>query len=446
MATISFQAIGQRETVNIYVNLSISRGRTYRRKTGFTINRNHWSKKKKTVISAKEDEVKVKLFRLKKKLDNFRESLEDQYNDAVYKNIEIDAEWLQGAIDKINGNGSDTTAGNLNKLTVYFDYYINNLPNKVKSNGEKGVSIRTVQKYKTLKLIVEDFEKYTKRKYNVKDVDTQFRNRFVDFMISEKQFSDNYTGRMVKFLKTVCRDAKLNGIETHPQLDLIKGYQVEAEKIFLNFDELERIERTVFKRDALENAKDWLIIGCYLGQRVSDLLTLTKDNISVKNGIRLIELTQTKTGKKVAIPLDQKVEDILSKRNGDFPRAISKAKFNRHIKDVAKIAGINEPTKGAKTVVKVINGKRTQRKEHGIFEKWELVTSHICRRSFATNFYGEIPTALLKSVTGHSTEKQFLEYIGKTEIDQAQQLAEYFTKLNMQAKKEPQLTVIKKAN
>ena len=61
-----------------------------------------------------------------------------------------------------------------------------------------------------------------------------------------------------------------------------------------------------------------------------------------------------------------------------------------------------------------------------MYSKNELVTSHIGRRSFATNNYGKIPTPLLMSATGHTTEKMFLEYIGKTETDRAMQLAEYF--------------------
>lgn len=50
------------------------------------------------------------------------------------------------------------------------------------------------------------------------------------------------------------------------------------------------------------------------------------------------------------------------------------------------------------------------------------------------------------SATGHATEKKFLIYIGKSATDQAQQLAEYWTKEALQAKKETQLTVVKKAN
>ena len=55
-----------------------------------------------------------------------------------------------------------------------------------------------------------------------------------------------------------------------------------------------------------------------------------------------------------------------------------------------------------------------------------ISTSHIGRRSFATNNYGTIPTALLIGVTGHSTETMFLEYIGKTDTQKAIQLADYF--------------------
>jgi hypothetical protein len=86
------------------------------------------------------------------------------------------------------------------------------------------------------------------------------------------------------------------------------------------------------------------------------------------------------------------------------------------------------------------------RKQFGTFPKYELITSHVCRRSFASNFYGEIPTSLLISITAHSTERQFLEYIGKSANDYAIQLAEYWSKENLKAKKESKMTILKHAN
>lgn len=50
--------------------------------------------------------------------------------------------------------------------------------------------------------------------------------------------------------------------------------------------------------------------------------------------------------------------------------------------------------------------------------KYELISSHVGRRSFATNFYGKINQQLIQSVTGHKTESSFLKYINKQrEID-----------------------------
>ncbi len=431
--TLTYELIGKGDNVNIYLRLSIDRKNVYRRKTGFTINPDKWSTKTKL---PKPTDAYLKV--LKTSLEHIKTEVEEEYNRAMLSGLVIDSEWLQDAIDKAQGKSKKTE---LDRLINYFEYYINNLPTKVKTNGKKGVSKSTIQKYSTLRLKIIDFEKHTKKHYLVKDVNLKFRNSFVDYMRNVEHLSDNYTGRLITFLKTVCRDADTNGIEISPQLNKIKGYSVDIEKIFLSFEELEQIENTTFEREALENAKDWLILGCYIGQRVSDLLPLTSDNISVKNGVELIELTQQKTGKRIAIPLHPKVKEILEKRNGEFPRKISKPKFNIHIKDVAEIAGINQKIQGSLTVVKTINGKITQRKEHGTYKKYQLVTSHICRRSFASNFYGDIPTALLISITGHSTEKQFLGYIGKSETDQAQQLAEYWTREALRAKKEPQMKV-----
>ena len=61
-----------------------------------------------------------------------------------------------------------------------------------------------------------------------------------------------------------------------------------------------------------------------------------------------------------------------------------------------------------------------------MYKKYDLVTSHIGRRSFATNFYGTIPTTFLIYITGHSTESMFLNYIGKSNKDLALEITKYF--------------------
>lgn len=432
MATISFLLQSKSNPANIYARLSIDRKNVFKRKTGYVIAPDDWSKK---TGYPKQNEADLK--NLKTDLSNLKTEIEKRLNSATTIGTAIDGNWLQEQIDSIHGKQKKE---DLDRLINYIQYYVDNLPFKEFPNGKRGVAHGTIQKYTTLKNKITDYEKYKKKHFYVKDVDLSFRNDLLKYFTEVDKLNSNSAGRYIRFLKTVCIDAQLNGFEVNKQLKQIKGFTEKAAKIFLSFDELDKIENKKYDREALGNARDWLIIGSYIGQRVSDLLILTKENITKRNGLELIELTQIKTGKRVAIPVPEKVKLILNKRNGEFPSALSAQKFNKHLKDLCKIAEINEMVQGAKV------DKETGRKVPGVYPKHELITSHVCRRSFASNFYGEIPTALLISMTGHSTEQQFREYIGKTENDYASQIDEYFKKIEQKLKKEPQMTVLGKAN
>jgi hypothetical protein len=127
----------------------------------------------------------------------------------------------------------------------------------------------------------------------------------------------------------------------------------------------------------------------------------------------------------MAIAVHPKVLKILNKRKGYFPKAISDQKYNEYVKKVCEIAGIDEVVCGSKKS-KTTENSEIYRKEEGSFPKWQLVTSHIGRRSFASNFYGIIPTSYLTYATGHSTETMFLTYIGKSNKDLALEMTKYF--------------------
>ena len=68
----------------------------------------------------------------------------------------------------------------------------------------------------------------------------------------------------------------------------------------------------------------------------------------LENGKSLIEFTQAKTNKLMTVPLHQKVLQILHKRNGDFPSAISDQRYNEYIKEVCKLANLTEIIQGGK--------------------------------------------------------------------------------------------------
>jgi integrase len=204
------------------------------------------------------------------------------------------------------------------------------------------------------------------------------------------------------------------------QIKVLKEEKEPDEIIILTEEEQVLIKNVKLEREAHINARKWLLLGCVIGQRAGDLLKITDKNIKVVKGMKIIELKQQKTAKHVAIPLLPQALEIIE---SGLPYKIRLEHFNKYSKDVCEIAKIDTIVKGKMRIDK----KRTL--TAGNYKKWQVISSHVCRRSFATNYYSIIPTSLLMNVTAHSTEEMFLKYIGKTTYDNADQLSECFRKL-----------------
>ena len=420
MASVKFFIKGKSNPTTVYIRLSASNGILLRKSTSLLIKPEFFNVKKGIVKLTKANEA---LINLNSDLEALKIKIITSYNKEVSKGIEINSLWLTNIIDV---HFNRVKENQLDFVVNYADDFIKRLPTKTNPKGGVGVSISTIKKYKTIRRKLRKYEINRKLKLKLTDINLSFREDYLKFLLVDERMSMNTAGRDIKFVKTICLDAKNNGIKVNPQLEAIKGFSVKVESIFLKFEEIEMIYRTQFSDENLLNARDWLVMGCYLGQRVSDLLVMKKENIKENGKLKVIELTQKKTKKKVNVLLHPKVIEILERRNGEFPKTFSnnlesnKTLFNKYIKEVTKKAGLVYKVTGGKV------NKSTNRKEKGVYEKWELITSHICRRSFASNYYANVPTPLLMSVTGHSTEKDFLLYIGKSSADYVENLAKYW--------------------
>ena len=124
-----------------------------------------------------------------------------------------------------------------------------------------------------------------------------------------------------------------------------------------------------------------------------------------------------KTKTFVTIPIHSQVAAILKKRNGNLPSKISEQKFNDKIKIIAQLCDIDEVMIGG--VVKVDEKTKIKRKVIDTYKKYELVTSHICRRSFATNLFGKVPNKTLLDVCGWSNEEMLFKYNKQTKMESA---------------------------
>lgn len=436
MATIKFQLQSKSSSAPIYCRLSLSGSKYLKRKTGLTCNPQQWSKAKGLPID-RDTETK----QLKEKLQNLSSFIIKALNRDNSEGVVLDGEWLSTVIDSHFGRKAPEQ---LDYLTTYAQHFVDGLPYKVTEVGGLGVSLSTQKKYKSILNKLKDFEAHKKKRYLLKQVDLKFRSELIKYLAEVDGLANNTIGRYIKFVKTFVLDAQKNGHEVNPQIHDFKGFTVKAAKVTLSFDELDHLKNTTFQDCNLEAAKDWLIIGCYTGQRVSDLLRMNSRMITEYSGYPFIVITQQKTGKTVQIPVHREVKAILEKRNDRFPPVWSgnaesnTTIFNRYLKRLCELAKMNAPTEGT------LFDPETKRSQFGKFPKWKLVSSHICRRSFATNFYADpkYPTPLLMNITAHATEKMFLEYIGKQPMDYSLKLAETWANEMEKSPIEKELRVI----
>ena len=413
MASINFLYRSTKDKSNLILRLLFRyNGKDYvfGSKTKLEVEKTYWNKqhKKKSkdiTITNKQTEINIELNKIENHILGAFNSVEP---DKVNK------EWISAQVD-LYYNPTQKEKTIPTDLINYIDFYIDYRKDEVKKTSLK--------KFNVIKHKLQKLEKFRKKQILILDINNDFKNEFVSYCKNEL-YSQNTIQRELAIIKTFCIHARFLGLETHYQLDSLRLDKAKVEKIYLTFDELSRIEEinsdelTV----SLDNAKDWLIISCYSGQRISDFMRFTENQIRIEEGKHFLEFTQMKTSKLTTIPIHPKILEILKKRNGKFPYRISDQKYNDYVKEVCKLAGIDEIVKGSK----MLETEKGNRKQEGLYKKYELVTSHIGRRSFATNFYGKIPTTYLINITNHSSEAMFLNYIGKSNKDLAKETFKYF--------------------
>jgi integrase len=179
-----------------------------------------------------------------------------------------------------------------------------------------------------------------------------------------------------------------------------KKLEEESENIYLAADEVDKISRLdLTENPTLDKVRDIFIIACNTGLRFSDLIQLKSENI-INDGLQ-IKITTRKTGEIIVVPIKSVVRQVFHKYNGELPSLLSNQKMNEYLKIIGEKAEISSDV--VKTFTK--RGKR----QSEIFKKFDLITTHTARRSFATNaFLNDVPAVSIMKMTGHRTERAFM--------------------------------------
>lgn len=302
----------------------------------------------------------------------------------------------------------------------YFDYYIKKYQMHPTPATKKVIKKASMGSYKSAKKNLESYLNENKiTNFTFEEITEDFYYDFIDFL-NEKGFTLNYIGTIIRKLKTIMKSAFSRDITKSTQFQ--KPYFIAPSEIvnlpYLDEVEIKKISDLVILDDNDRNIRDIFVIQCYAGFRIEDLLKqLKSNNIIEQNGMKFFYTKQGKTGGEVYVPISEKIRNVISSNNGKLPYYVHQNEINERIKSICKRAKIDNEYSIERTFGTIIKVDTKP--------KYKFIATHTARRSFCTNAYmANVPVHHIMAISGHKTEKIFLNYVKVEKKFEAIKIAE----------------------
>lgn len=336
--------------------------------------------------------TRSRLLKIEKEIERLRNSAE--LRDKAYTEGEI-----RKALDKVLDKKIEVE----NKFFDQLEEVVRRMKaGIILTDRKKRYSALTIKGFNFVIGLLKQFEPRMSL-HNI-SMDTYYE--FITWCQSEKRdYSTNYIGSLIKQWKSLCSQVGQSVADSKD----FKQISEEAIDVYLTEEEIAAIyNQAVTSREQV--ARDWFVLNCYAGLRVSDLTILDKKNLSKD----YITVANEKTDTKVVIPVHPFVKSIITKYKG-FPPKVSDVELNRTIKLVAKKAKIK------RRVLHIITKGGTRRDNY--LEKWQMISTHTSRRSFITNLLkNSVPESIVMKLTGIKASNTLKKY-NKLTPDEAAEIA-----------------------
>ena len=321
---------------------------------------------------------------------------------------------------------------------------------RLQPNGKR-ISAGTVRNYYFTSLLLRRFCKerqfnlcihssryLTKRELSVeKKYWKKFYKYFTDYLYDELGYFDNYVGLTIKNIRTffnfVNKDLALNAGEFY------KFFYVRKEEIaifplmpeelnYLIHDKL--FESGLSQR--MKEVKDFMVFGCTVALRFSDLISLQKSNLRQINGQYYLAVRSKKTNTDTFIKLPSYAIEIIQRyhklKKSLLPR-FNNVNLNLFIKRLLEQAGFTHSVQVARSKrgvpVQLVDGNKAVR-------FCDVATTHTMRRTAITTMLSlGVPEQLVRKISGHSPSgKEFYRYVLLAQAYQDKEMSKMFDQLN----------------
>jgi site-specific recombinase XerD len=305
---------------------------------------------------------------IRTRMNELKESVGDYIHDCKIKNKKILKEELKAYLKmkdrKVKDPDGSSFFDHLQKLIFLAE---TGEFKKKKKAATKGFSEGTIVNWVKLKNKLKEFNK----DLTFENITVKTCEQFISFL-TKKDFSDNYIGNFIKDFKAIMSHTYRLGWHQNTVQKEFPVINELTSDIYLTEEDIEKLKKVELS-GMQEVIRDRFIAGFRTGLRISDWANF-EEKAKIHNGVAM--LVNQKTKKVTPVPLSSEYYEMLEKYGGKLPRQYNSIVANRHIKLIAKKAGLTDPvlmvtTKGGKTVEQW-------------FEKWEVISHHTARRSAAS--------------------------------------------------------------
>ncbi|MBD0402953.1 site-specific integrase [Flammeovirga sp. EKP202] len=356
--------------------------------TSVSVNPKHWSVKNQRILSANSNAVA-----LNQQLEKFKNRVFTIYLEAKNNGLQANAKYIKEQL-----HPKENTVTKEEKFWKVFDNYL-----ELKTNS---LSISSIKKIKSLRVHLRSFEEKKYITFDLEKMDQMIFERLQDYMYKDADLNVQTTAKYLGLFKTFlnwCKSMKIVDNDDHKQFSLT--HQPETLKPILDDKDIDKLRTVSLTNNYLDNARELLILSTLTGLRFSDYSKINLSQIRIDSEEReYLVLRQTKTNERIEVPLNSESSRIVHDLIDGKVRAISNQKLNQYVKEVCKLAGIDD-------LFEVDEFKGTQKTTYQK-PKYELITTHTGRRTFATRLLLKgVPTKTVMKFTGHKDERSFSKYV-----------------------------------
>ena len=214
--------------------------------------------------------------------------------------------------------------------------------NKMRSLVGIDCSINSWERYHNTHNHIKEFLwfKFKRKDIKLKEIQFSFITDFEYFLKVEKKFKPTTTYRSIGRFRKIIRVAVAMDYLVKDPFLLYRTKEPKKEIIYLDMEELARIESHRFASERLQQVADLFIFCCYTGLAYQEMANLKRENLVTHRDETIwIEMQRQKTQKKFSVPLLPKAHSIINKypNNEFFLPIISNQKFNAYLKEIAEI-------------------------------------------------------------------------------------------------------------